>query len=989
MRRDRQPGSCRGQVCSTLLVVETVCVLAGGVVVGTEAAEAPLRRVAEVKALGNEGAEVALPVRLEAVVTAFKPMLFVVQDESGAIFVDPAGLRDEVKVGQRVEVAGWTAKGGFAPIVTHPSVTVLGPGSLPEAKPISWDHLLTGRDDNAWVEVRGVVRAATNAYEQLRLLVAGQDRQFTVWCRILPGQRAPEPLLDAELRIHGVYQTLFSDDGRLTGFQLQVPDLQHLVIERPAPADPFAAPVRPIGSLLRFNPAGGWAHRVHLQGVVLFHEPGAAVYLRDETGGIRAGSTTPEILVPGELVSVVGFPDATRFPPELEMASFRKTGSGPAPRPVEAPIEDLLAGGHNFELVRLDATLVQVTAGQTKPILTLATGAGIIEAHAFRARASLEGLREGSLLRIAGIGVVDYDEHHQVRSLGLRLRDPPDITVLRHPPWWTLSKLLGVVGGLGAVLALTAVWVVSLRARVQEQTAAMRIQLEREIALELKYRPLAESSPVGIWQTAPDGSTVYANVAMCRLLGVGGPDELRQVAWQHVFPAREPEARPVRPDGSAAGPAGVFEAEVLGRDGCRRQLMVSSAPLSARDGSSSGVIHSCVDVTEQRRAAEEVAAARHSAEAASRAKSEFLATMSHEIRTPMNGVLGIIGLLHKTSLDVAQRNLLHDCAESARSLLAILNNILDYVKIEGGQLPIEPQEFALGPLIQEVLEASVAAAGAKPVRTSIEGGPAISSRWYGDPIRLRQVLLHLVGNALKFTESGSVILRVSSRATTDQQARVRFEVADTGIGISEARQRLIFQPFHQADASETRRFGGSGLGLAICRRLVELMGGTIGVRSQEGQGSTFWIELELRLSEEPDLARLRVLVAEVHPLNQRLALLTLGKLGCSAGAVSTGAELIAAVRQDAWDVLLLSRHLPDLSLECVLRQIQAPETRTDGRGAGHFAVVDLIAAESAGDAEAFRAAGVRRCLARPFTVRQVHEALLRVRHGGEENGTTA
>ncbi len=382
-----------------------------------------------------------------------------------------------------------------------------------------------------------------------------------------------------------------------------------------------------------------------------------------------------------------------------------------------------------------------------------------------------------------------------------------------------------------------------------------------------------------------------------------------------------------------------------------------------------------------KRTNEELITAKKAAEAAAEAKSIFLANMSHEIRTPMNGIIGMVDILKKTPLTNVQQEYVQIIESSGENLLTIINDILDYSKIEAGRIELENIPIKLRAEISNVIKILQIQADRKGLPLYVNIDDDVPDYLMGDPVRLKQIIINLVNNAIKFTDAGEIRLKVEKQAINGSKAHLLFKVTDTGIGISEEGKQRLFKSFSQVDKSTTRKFGGTGLGLAISKNLSEMMGGEIGIESELGKGSTFWFTVVLNITEEEVFKKensndnlneikqklkikLNILLAEDNAINQKVALVNLNNLGHHTDIAKNGVEAVEKFSENNYDLIFMDIQMPEMDgIEATKKIREIEKTRNVSR---KIPIIAMTANTMEGDKEKYLQSGMNDYVSKPF-----------------------
>ncbi len=933
-----------------------------------------LTRISNVRELNRQQANLHYPVHIRGVVTYIdaRPNLFV-QDATGGIWVDLPQPRNDLKAGSLIDLEANTVQTDFAVNLVNPRWRLLGEAHMPAAMQPTFEEMLATRDDARWVEIEGVVHLIETESKGKRLFfgLGVQGGKVLIWTPDL--QRPSRDLTGARIRLRGVCGARTNARGQLIGVNIMMPSWQELKVLEPAPLDPFSRPLTPIGNLQRFGFGRVFGQMIHVRGIVTAAFPGSILYVSDASGNLYINTAHTGALRPGDEVDATGFSALSNTKPSLEDAICRRIGAGALPSPVAVSATDALTGQYDSNLVSIDGNVEAISRLAKQTILLMDQGGSAFNVLIDHdPQAILESIRERSRVRVTGICSVDWDQAKETPiAFSIHARSPADVVVIRSAPWLTVGRVLSLVGFLVVAITTAFGWIVILRGRVRKQTEIIRKTLE--------------STSEGIMVVDSVNQAVTWNHKFVSMLGI--PQHVlatrnRATMMQFVSSqVADPEGYLARGRQIDQTPGATTDDIIEFRD--KRVFERHSEPLRV-SSRVDGRVWCFRDISRVRRTELELRRARDEAEAGNRAKSEFLANMSHEIRTPMNGILGMTDLVLDTELTSEQRENLGLVKTSADSLLTILNDILDFSKIEAGKMDLDEADFDLRDLLDRIMKNFGLQADRKGLELVCDVRPDVPQHLRSDPIRLRQVVTNLVGNALKFTGEGEIVLRAEAQSVEAGRVLLHIAVKDTGIGIPADKQQKIFGAFAQADGSTTRKFGGTGLGLAICSKLVHLMGGEIWLESIPGQGSCFHFTIRTGIAEVNDNAKTwndaclegaTALVVDDNATNRKVLAEVLAGWKMQVTSVESAQAAMETLarsreRKQIPRLMIIDAHMPETDGFMLAGQAKQDPALAE------LTMIMLTSGGFPGDAARCRQIGISAYLTKPISRSELREVIL-------------
>ena len=775
----------------------------------------PFQTAAQIRQLSPAEAARNYPVHLRGVVTYFAQnqyFHFIQDNTAGIYFVITDEARPnfpEMKAGDLVEIDGITSPGEYAPIVTPNFIRVLGPGTFPAAKPVTFQEIVSGAQDSQFVELHGIVRSVEwdDAQKYFVLGIATGGGRLTAISYSLP-VKSGENLVASTVRVRGVCAVRFNLQRQLFDTRLLVSRPEDLVVESPASTNPFGAPARPMEQLLQFAPEGSYGHQVKVAGTVIYREGDKGLYVEGKTGGLYAETKQGGGLSPGDRVEVLGFPAQGDYTPMLQDAFFRKVGSGPPPAPDLVTADEALTGKHDCRLVRITATVLDRTHNGLEQFLVLQSGGFIFNAYLqpHGPGTDFAYLENGSKVVVTGVCRIEVgNEWHvgpdwRAKSLRVLLRSPGDILVLRKPPWWNLEKMLWATGALGLVVLTALAWVGVLRRRVHQQTAIIRRQLTTEAAMKERYENLFENAKDMVFTHDSHGCITSVNKTGEQFLGRRREDILGKNLVTFVVEDQRDALKEWLDQVSQGVEMAATEWDFINPGGANRRVEIS-ALLVTQEGSAPEVESVARDVTERKRLEREIL----------QISNREQRRIGHDLHDGVCQQLAAIAYLIDILADQLQERKLPEFSEAER-IAGLVNETMSQTRsVARGLFPVRLEEEGLVSALEEVVNNAARIFRVHCQFACTEPEPRLETT---AALHLYYIAQEAVLNAAKHGGATEISVTISR-----QQERFALTVADNGRGF------------------ETGESNSGGMGIRIMRYRAQVIGATLDLKSRPGKGT--------------------------------------------------------------------------------------------------------------------------------------------------------
>lgn len=767
----------------------------------------------QIRRLTPEEASGHYPVRLRGVITFFDQSLYsrFVQDDTAGIYIGDNTNLPPIAPGQEVEITGEARPGEYAPILMPQTIRILGEGKLPEARPMSYEQLVSGQQDSQFVEIRGVVRAAhfdEQTNHDLIEIATGGGR-LTAYAQGLPSSQLAD-LVDSTVRVRGVCVTLFNRQRQLFRLRLLVPRPEDLVVEQRPATNAFSLPLQSIVSLQQFAPDGSYGHRVKVSGTVIYRRGDDILYIQDAKGGLYVQTQQPGALLVGDEVEVVGFPSRGTYSPMLEDAVYRKTASGKSvPERKRITADDGLKGSSDCQLVYIEATLLERVRQSREQFMVLQSGGIIFNAY-IEGKDTGSGfsyLQKGSKVAVTGVCLIEpgsdwhAGEDWRAKSFHLLLRTAGDVFVLQSPPWWTLERMLWAVGVLGLVVLLALTWVVVLGNRVRAQTKIIRQKLETEATLKERYVDLFENANDVVYTHDLSGRITSINHAGERLLQQPRNKILARNIIDFVVKDEQAAARQWLNEVVKGTETPAAEWDIIVASGQSVKLEISTR-LIKQKGKGVEVEGIARDITERKRLEREIL------EISNREQRRI----GHDLHDGICQLLAGIALMSESLADLLNEKGVKESAQAERISVLTHNAINQTRGVARGLFPVRLEENGLASALEELavntselFKMNCRFVSKQPPPTGVDNEIAL---------HVYYIALEAVANAAKHGKAQNVEI-----ALEPLRDRYLLGVRDDGIGFS------------------LRDNPPSGMGIRIMQYRARVIGTTLSLESHPGSGT--------------------------------------------------------------------------------------------------------------------------------------------------------